>query len=167
MILGHALLEIVLIILMVLGFTHFVNNPGILKIISLVGAAILIYFGIKMISSLPSASLDSVNNYKKTSNLVMLGITMSAANPYWMIWWLSIGLSLVLGAKHLGITGIVIFFAGHILADLGWYSIVSLAVSKGKRFLSDKIYKGILFICAIILIMFGIYFGFNFLRQPS
>ncbi len=164
MIIGHAILEIVMVIAIVTGLSHFLNNNLTIKIISLSGAFILLFFGLNMLRSLPSVSLDFEPAQKKSSNLTLLGITMSIANPYWTIWWLTIGLGLVLSAQKAGYAALGVFFLGHITADLGWYSIVSFTISKGRRLLSDKIYKTILCICALILIGFAIYFGLGIFK---
>jgi threonine/homoserine/homoserine lactone efflux protein len=156
--LGHALLEAVMVGFIILGFTHFIHNPALILAISLAGSLILLYFGISMLTSIPRLSVDFKNNYKKSSSLILLGITMSITNPYWTVWWLTIGLGLVLAAQKQGFLAIGIFFLGHILADFGWYSIVSLAISKGRRFISLKIYKSIIFICGLTLLGFSIYF---------
>ncbi|MDP8252913.1 MAG: LysE family transporter [Candidatus Kaelpia aquatica] len=163
-ILGHAVLEVLMIILIALGLSNLINQPYVIKIISIFGAAILFLFGINMLKSIKNISLKLEAEKSKNSNLALLGITMSIASPYWSIWWLTIGLGLVLGAGKLGFTGIGVFFAGHIIADLIWYSIVSLTISKSKRFISDKTYKIIIFICGLILIGFGIYFSITIFR---
>jgi hypothetical protein len=56
--------------------------------------------------------------------------------------------------------GVIAFFAGHISADLAWYSVVSLAISKGRGFITDRLYKGIVAICASALGVFSGWFGF-------
>lgn len=165
-ILGHALLEILMVFLIVFGFASFIHNDLVLRTISFLGALILIYMGVKMIFSLPRLSLENLSGYKSSSNLVLLGITMSLVNPYWTVWWLTIGMGLVLAAQKAGIIAVCIFFAGHILADLGFYSIVSFIISKGKKITSGKAYKGVIFCCAFVLIGFGIYFGAKSLKFP-
>ena len=158
-ILGHAMLELVMIAAIVLGLSNFIENESILRWIAIVGAGILIFFGIKMMRSLKGLKLDLEGKQKMSSkNLVILGITMSVVNPFWTIWWLTIGLGFVLAAKKAGMIAIAIFFLGHILADLGWYSAVSFMITAGRRFISDGIYKGLIAVCAVVLIGFGIYF---------
>ncbi|MDP8234090.1 MAG: LysE family transporter [Candidatus Saelkia tenebricola] len=158
-ILGHAILEIAMVIIIVLGLNRFIDNALTTKTISLLGTFILLIFGLNILCNLPSMSLDLQTKQKKSSNLTLLGITMSIANPYWTIWWLTIGLGFVLSAQKTGFVALGVFFLGHITADLGWYSIVSFTISKGRNLLSDKIYKAILCACAIILIGFAIYFS--------
>lgn len=167
--LGHALLEAIMVGFIIFGFTHFIHNPAVILTISLVGSLILLYFGISMLFSIRRLSVDFKNNRQKSSSLILLGITMSISNPYWTIWWLTIGLGLVLGAQKQGFLAIGLFFLGHILADFGWYSIVSFVVSKGRKFISLKVYKIIISVCGLILIGFSIYgqtaLGKNFIKK--
>jgi threonine/homoserine/homoserine lactone efflux protein len=88
------------------------------------------------------------------------GILMSVANPYWIIWWATIGLGYILYSWQFGLWGIVFFFAGHILADLGWYSLISAAVAGGRNFLTDRLYRGLIAFCAVFLILFACYFAY-------
>ena len=155
---GHAIIEVLMVLLIVLGFSKFIAGGNILKIIAIFGSLILIYFAIDMFRSIPGLSIDVKTNSKPSGNLTLLGVTSSLANPYWSIWWLSIGMGLLLSAKNLGVMGVAIFFLGHILADLGFYSVVSFSMSRGRKFLSLKIYKAIIFSCALTLLIFGLFF---------
>lgn len=157
-ILGHAILELFMIALIVLGLSQFIENDFILRWIAIAGAGILIFFGIRMIRSLKGLKLDLEGKQMKSSNLVFMGITMSIVNPFWTIWWLTIGLGFVLAAQKAGLLAIAVFFSGHILADFGWYSAVSFMISAGRRFISDGVYRGLIAVCAVVLIGFGIYF---------
>ena len=89
------------------------------------------------------------------------GMLMSLANPYWTIWWATIGLGYILYSFKLGLLGVIAFFLGHILADLTWYAAVSFTVAHGRRFMNDRIYRGIIACCAAALLVFGLYFGFT------
>jgi threonine/homoserine/homoserine lactone efflux protein len=135
------------------------NNPAALKVIAVCGAAILVYFGVSLLLSLKKASLAPSPEKSKNSHLTMLGITLSLSNPYWAIWWLTIGMGLVLAAQKKGLTGIIVFFLGHIAADLGWYSFVSFSLSRNASRINLRVYKGMLFACALLLIGFGIFFA--------
>jgi threonine/homoserine/homoserine lactone efflux protein len=159
LILGHALSELLMLIIIIFGLSRFIHNPWVLKLISLAGAIILFYFGLKILFTLPRISLGLENRGAGSKNLILTGITVSIANPYWTIWWLTIGLGLLLSAKNQGLLAVGIFFLGHILADLIWYSLVSVTVSKTKRFISERIYKGMLASCGLLLIGFAIWFA--------
>ena len=118
-----------------------------------------------MLSSIPKLNLETQAKPIRSSGLVLLGITMSITNPYWSIWWLSIGLGLTLAAQKSGLTAVIIFFLGHILADFSWYSVVALVISKGRKFISLKVYRGIIFVCGLALIGFSIYFALSSLKS--
>lgn len=159
---GHAVLEILMVAVLALGLGKFINTPGIIKAVSFTGAVILIYFGINMLKRLPSAEMDfSAERRGKPSGMFMQGITLSIANPYWAVWWVTIGLGLLLSARQRGFSGLLFFFTGHILADLLWYSFVSFSLSRGKKFISLHAYRTVLKACAFIVISFGLYFGIN------
>ena len=88
------------------------------------------------------------------------GILMSVANPYWIIWWATIGLGYILYSWRFGFWGIAFFFVGHILADLVWYSLVAAAVAGGRHFLTNRLYRGLIAVCAVFLIVFAGYFAY-------
>ncbi|MCM8800947.1 MAG: LysE family translocator [Candidatus Omnitrophica bacterium] len=160
-ILGHALLEITMLLFVLGGIAHFLKQQVILKIIYLLGISFLFYYGFKMLKDLPKISLELKSSSLKNSNLILLGITTSLSNPYWTIWWLTIGLGLVLTAKKIGLLAVLIFFLGHILADFSWYSFVSLVINQGKGFICLKVYKAIVLICALGIIGFALLLVIN------
>jgi len=159
-ILGHAILELCAVAVLVMGLGRFINTPAIIRIISAAGAIILIWSGAGILRSIPEASLSAESSgAAKSLNIFLQGITMSLANPYWAVWWLTIGLGLLLSAGKGGLAGVMVFFAGHIFGDLAWYSFVSFSISKGRRFISLRFYRVLLGICGAAVILFGAYFG--------
>jgi threonine/homoserine/homoserine lactone efflux protein len=88
------------------------------------------------------------------------GILMSVANPYWIIWWATIGLGYILYSWRFGFWGIAFFFVGHILADLVWYSLIAAAVAGGRHFLTHRFYRGLIAVCAVFLMVFAGYFAY-------
>lgn len=158
-ILGHAIVELAMVSLIVLGFAQFMNHPAVLKTVALSGAAILIYFGISLTASLKNASLEPAAGRTRSGNLALMGVTMSLSNPYWSIWWLTIGMGLVLAAQKRGIIGLAVFFLGHILADLGWYSFISFSLSRSAKRMNVRFYRAMLAVCAVMLIGFGACFA--------
>jgi hypothetical protein len=85
---------------------------------------------------------------------------MSVANPYWIIWWATIGLGYIIYSWRFGFWGIAFFFVGHILADLVWYSLIAAAVAGGRHFLTDRLYRSLIASCAVFLIVFAGYFAY-------
>ena len=161
MIIGHGILELALVIALLLGLAPFLNQDRVFAGIALSGAGILIWMAVGMFRSLPSLSLSFEASQQQRGHLVLSGVLMSIANPYWTIWWATIGLGYILHCMRFGAWGIFFFFAGHILADLAWYALISGAVSKGRRFLNDRLYRGVIGVCAGFLVVFAGYFVYS------
>lgn len=158
---GHAILELGLVIALLMGLGSFLQQQSVFIVTALAGAVILCWMAFGMFYSLSSLSLSLDADSGQRNHPVVSGILMSAANPYWIIWWATIGLGYILYSWQFGVWGVVFFFAGHILADLAWYSCISAAVAKGRRFLTDSLYRGLIAICASFLILFAGYFAYR------
>ena len=158
-ILGHAILEVVMITLILFSLHQLSYSFMLMKMIALVGACMLLYNGIAMMVSVRDLKLEFKADATASRGLVLTGITMSLSNPYWMVWWLTIGLGLVLAAQQAGLAAIGIFFLGHISADFIWYTAISMMVSRGRNYLSQNVYRSIIFICGLAIVAFGLYFG--------
>jgi len=100
----------------------------------------------------------SASPNQPVSNPYMAGLVTSAANPYFWIWWLSVGSAMVIAGLEGGLVLAGAFMIGHWTADTVWYTLVSSGVSQGRTFLSDNAYRNIMIFCGIFLILFGIYY---------
>jgi len=157
---GHAILELALVVALLLGLAPFFQQPFVFITVAIAGAFILFWMAFNMFRSLPSMRLSWEGEHERSNHPIISGILMSVANPYWIIWWATIGLGYILYSWQFGFWGIAFFFAGHILADLGWYSLISAAVAGGRNFLTDRLYKGLVAVCAAFLILFACYFAY-------
>jgi threonine/homoserine/homoserine lactone efflux protein len=158
---GHAILELLLIILIFLGFDIILQSTATQTIIGIVGGLLLIYMGGRMIYDALKKRIKIELDAQKTKskNMVLSGMAISAANPYFIIWWAVIGLGLLLQAyQTFGIMGIVIFYIGHITADFIWYGLVSVVIGKTRKFIKEKPYRIIIAVLGGVLIYFGISF---------
>jgi len=170
LILGHGILELALIVALVKGAASYLKQGVVTNSISVVGGGVLFWMGLGMIMQSRPISLPvnspAEKEVKRAHGFhpVAEGILVSASNPYWLLWWLTIGLGYLLMAMRYGIMGMVSFFVGHIMADLMWYSVVSYGVSRGRRLLTDKVYRGIVRFCGLFLILFGFWFLFAGMR---
>ncbi|MBN1898688.1 MAG: LysE family transporter [Spirochaetes bacterium] len=166
-ILGHMVLEIVLLLGIIFGMGQFLQNDLLIRIIFLAGGMILITMGYHFIKTFKKTNLkkDGSSRVKIAGHPVIGGILVSLSNPYWTIWWVTIGLAYVMKSIPYKFWGVSAFFSGHILADLLWYSLVSFFFGKGKQFVSEKIYHMILLGCGIFLALFGIYFFISGIRH--
>lgn len=161
MILGHGILELALVLALLAGLAPFLQRDDVFVAIALAGGGILLWMAISMFRSLPGLSLDFAAGEKKKQNLVLAGIIFSLANPYWLIWWATIGLGYIVYSVQFGAPGIISFFAGHILADLAWYAFISFGVARGRRYFSDRVYRRLIGCCAAFLLLFSGYFLYS------
>ena len=86
---------------------------------------------------------------------------MSLANPYWVIWWAEIGLGYVTYSIQFGLPGLISFFAGHLSADIAWYTLVSFSIAKGKKLLTDSAYRILTGVCATAIAGFAFWFAYS------
>ncbi len=163
-IVGHALLELALVLLLLVGLGAWLNRPLILGTVGVLGAGMLGWMGFMTLKASRLGRLEFEAQGDSSLNPVVAGVLMSAANPYWLLWWLTIGLGYVMFAMKYGWAGVAIFYLGHILADFAWYTLVSGAVAGGRRFLSDGLYRGFLTGCGVFLLGFGGYFAVQGVR---
>ena len=160
LIVGHGLLEIVLILGLFFGLAPIFKHNTFFLITAFVGSAIMILMAWGMFRSLPTLTISTKVTGERKNNLLITGALMSLANPYWIIWWATIGLGYTIYAQKFGFIGIALFFVGHILGDFIWYSAISTAVSKGKKLFTDKIYRLLIGVCALFLLAFSVYLLF-------
>jgi len=157
-ILGHGVLEAALIIIIALGFAEAIHNERILGTVAIVGGVVLLWMAINIVKDIKNIKTDLISDRGAWGGPIVAGALTSLANPYWIIWWMTIGLGYVMVSLTFGLVGLVVFFIGHISADLLWYSIIAFLVSRGKRHLGKRLYGGILGVCALMLLFFGISF---------
>lgn len=172
LVLGHAILEAILILGLILGLGRFIQLPAVRIIIGVLGGLMLIWMGYDLAFkesrkgriALPEVAVTAETPSAKGMtdlNPVLAGIVISISNPYWLMWWVMVGLAMITQALNLGWVGVGCFYIGHISADLGWYSLISGALAKGRRFLSDRIYRWLLFICGLFLIFLALVFIYD------
>jgi threonine/homoserine/homoserine lactone efflux protein len=155
---GHAILEAALVILVTLGLGPILGLPAVFIAISLSGGLIMLWMAFSMFRSLPTLVFDMAKSDKRYGHLVWSGVVLSLSNPYWTVWWVTIGLGWISRGMKLGPAGVIAFYAGHIVGDLSWYSFLSFAIAKGRRFLTDKRYRIMIGVCAGALAGFGLWF---------
>jgi threonine/homoserine/homoserine lactone efflux protein len=165
LIIGHGILELALVITLLLGLAPFLMREEVFIVIAIAGAGFLLWMALKMFHSLPSLHLSLDVERSDRNHLVISGALLSIANPYWLVWWATIGLGYLIHSKRFGLLGIFFFFTGHFFADFTWYAAVAAAVGKGRHFLSDRVYRIIIGICATFLVIFACYFIYAALQK--
>lgn len=165
MIFGHGMLELALVLALLGGLAPLFSRDEVFIFVSLLGGAILLWMACMMFRELPGLKLKIEHHDQKPRSLILSGILLSLANPYWFIWWATIGIGYIMYSVKFGLPGIVAFFTGHILADLAWYSLISFGVAKGRNFFTDIFYRRLIGACASFLLIFSCYFFYSGLQR--
>ena len=161
LVLGHAIVELLLVVALAWGLSEVLEQSLVAGIIGVVGGLFLVgmsYTLLRQARHAVSPLEVSSQPHGHVHWLIVSGALMSVANPFWLLWWATVGAKLVLWSLAAGAIGVVVFFLGHILSDLGWYSMVSLVIARGKRLMSPRVYRGLLLICGLFLTGLGVYF---------
>lgn len=154
---GHTIVELPLIVLLGLGAFSMEMIPNFRDIIAIIGAIGLFAFAGIQIKSV----LSQENYFKKYSKFepFKAGVFLSALNPFFIIWWLTIGFKLISDALWIwSFWGIAILFAFHIWMDYAWLSGTAYLSNRSLKFLSNKNYRFLILGISVALIYFGIRF---------
>ena len=162
---GHAILELLLLVGLMFGLAPLFQNETFFIIVAFVGGLIMLWMATGMFKSLPTLSVNGVQVADKKNNLVLSGALMSLVNPYWIIWWATIGIGYIITAQEFGWIGVIIFYIGHIMGDMIWYCAISFAVGKGKQLFTDKIYRILIGVCGLFLVGFSFYLVYSGLQK--
>lgn len=162
--LGHAVVEFTMVILLAFGLGPILSRPVVAATIALFGGLFLLWMGWDLIRGAWTGKLTlNLNARSEATGLARLGSVpagalISLSNPYWFLWWATIGAGYVVIALGFGVAGLLAFYCGHILADLTWNSLLTLIASGGRRFLPANFYKWLLIVFGVFLIAFSGYF---------
>ena len=183
---GHMTVELLLIILLSLslfGFSSLTAGPTALRIVGMIGGIAIILFAMAQILNITKRAgyaADIINKNKnqeigfgssyfflldklgKKISLgpLVVGMIFTAMNPFFVIWWLTVGVKLISDSILLfGILeGVVILFLFHIWMDYAWLALTAYLISKGWSIVKMKSYYFFMICINILLVSYGIYF---------
>ena len=107
--LGHAIVEMPLILLLVVGVASFLESATARATIGLTGGAVLVLMGLQLLLSLRKETQESEAPVQR--HPLVIGIVLTAANPYFLVWWATVGLALATEAVAFGVVALVLFAA--------------------------------------------------------
>jgi len=152
---GHAVIEVPLILLIYFGFARFFQNNTVQVVLSILGGAMIVWIGLNMFRTRTKLTQQGKD---LPYNTIAAGIITTGFNPFFLLWWATIGSMLVMKFLDFGITGLIVFTIVHWLCDLAWLTFVSNVVYRTHSIWSQKLHLGIFIGCSLLLIGFGIWF---------
>jgi len=169
--LGHSLLELLMVIALSLGLKNVLGNRYVTGVIGVLGGMVMLWFSYGMIKSAylginaPQAAIAAQGASFTSLQLIGKGILTSLSNPYWLIWWATIGATYMLVSLEKSAVGISTFYIGHISSDFAWYSLIAAALVFGKQLFSDRVYMGLIIVCGLFLIYMGGFFFYSGVKK--
>ena len=167
---GHAIVEFPLIIALsysLYSFSYTLHLSDIVfKFIGLIGGIFLLFFAILQVFSILK---DKSNNSQAMTNLkfniknpILVGFIFTILNPFFLVWWLTIGSKLISDSIiNFGIVeGILVIFLSHIWMDYFWLWFTSFMINKGKFVIKEKFYKIFIIAISVCLGIYGFYLLF-------
>lgn len=158
---GHAIVELPLVVLIGVGVFTLESLPEFRAIVSILGAAsIFVFAAIQIRSTLKSDHKTGKSRYGS----LLTGVLLTGLNPFFLVWWFTIGLKIISDAYALWFFwGILIMFGLHIWMDYAWLIFVSAISSKGARLLSSRKYRVLIIGVNLVLVYFGVLFVLDYL----
>jgi len=170
-VLGHAVLELTLIVALVVGLGSLLERHSVQAAVEIGGGAMLVWMGASMALAVVRGHVSLKWEHDAAAppraQPVLAGILASLSNPYWLIWWATIGMAYLSKSYAAGALGVGAFYVGHIMGDLTWYSAVSGLMAAGRRFIGLSVYKGLLVFCGAFLIVLAVVFLYAGVRGIS
>jgi threonine/homoserine/homoserine lactone efflux protein len=160
---GHVTLELAMVIALFFGLDGLLKQSVVAGAIGLLGGLFLLWMGFGIARSAWRGGVSLNLNQRAqveagSRNPIVGGVLTTLSNPYWLLWWATVGSAYLLTFRAFGFPGIVAFYIGHTLADWVWNNVVAFIVATGRRAMSDRVYRGILIICGVFLVALSFYF---------
>ncbi len=169
-IVGHVLVEVVVVLLFVYGLLHFLDDPIVFSCVSVLGGLFLLYTSYELFREARRGT--GVEDFAMGRNVayptIVGGILFTCLNPAFPLWWVTVGSRMLLeGLRQAGMAGVWTIVCGHWLADFGWYVLVGVTTHSKKDTLLERGWLHILKrALAVFLACIGAYFMYTGL-SPS
>lgn len=160
---GHGIVELPLMLLIVAGAGAVFEIPSVRIAIGLAGGGFLLWMAAQMAREArhPGQQAEA----KTARSPVVTGMVLSGSNPYFLLWWATVGLALATQAYELGVLAFALFAGVHWLCDLLWLEVLSQASFRGRSLLKGRAQPIVLGICAAAMAIFGARFVFSALQS--
>lgn len=163
LIVGHMLAEVLLLVAIFAGLGGVLQRKVVMRTVGIVGGLVMLYFAWGMIELALHGPLGHGQQghftAMSTGMLIGQGFVLSVFNPYWVLWWATIGVGMIsnLVAKH-GKRAWIAFFIGHESADYIWYVGISLLIALSGAFLSESVHRVLILVCGVGIAVLGLLF---------
>jgi len=157
---AHTLVEFALVMLLAFGLLTVANEPIVKLTVGFAGGIVLLVFGVMQIrGSLTSKFGETKSGGVATRNLLLIGLAFTGLNPFFIVWWLTVGASLILlSLEFASLAGVVFMYVCHVWMDYAWLTSVAHFSKMGTNVVGFKWYRFIMAVFGVVLIYFGLTF---------
>jgi threonine/homoserine/homoserine lactone efflux protein len=157
---AHTLVEFTLVMLLALGLLSVASEPMVRLAVGFAGGVALLVFGAMQIrGSFSSETGVEESERKANRSLLFIGLAFTGLNPYFIIWWLTIGATLILLAlEFAGLAGVVFMYVCHVWVDYAWLMLLANLAKRSTKILRLKWYRVLMAVFGAVLIYFGLSF---------
>ncbi len=158
--LGHGLVEIPLMTAIYLGLGGLLASGGFQRGVALGGGLVLLYLGWQMVREREKLATERDLPYSS----VTAGVLTTALNPYFLLWWATIGAALISRSLKFGLLGFLALAVSHLSCDILWELFVSKTVHRTRSFWSMRLHRWLFIGAGLMLVGFGGVFLWGALR---
>ncbi|UVS69494.1 LysE family transporter [Nitrososphaera viennensis] len=159
---GHAVVESTVIAVIAAGlFSASAFIADYADIVTIFGGVSIIGFAIVQIISIVAArkKSDQKKKIETRKGPFATGVAFSALNPFFLVWWLTVGLKLISDSAAFGsVTGPALLFGMHVWMDYAWLAATAYLASKGSSVLKSKYYRVLMLGLTGLLLYYGAQF---------
>lgn len=143
--------DLPIVLLSITILNSFQSTDLILGMLSITGAAFLIYLGIKNFSF----NANSPNTKSSYTASIKYGIIANLLSPHPYLFWITIGAPIFTKASKTGAANSFGFIVGFYLLLVSSKIVIALISSRIKGFLNSNTYKNIMKLIGVVLFIFS------------
>lgn len=152
---GHGMVEIPLIVMICFGLSTILKISYFQIAIFLFGG---IFLGLMAYDMFKEVTRTEIESAEFRGGSILAGIALSAGNPYFLLWWATVGAAIITKISQFGNTLLALFIALHLSCDVIWYLILSSLTYNSRKFFGNIFQKVLFSVCGIFLSFFSIKF---------
>jgi len=152
---GHGIVEFPLMVLIYYGVGDLLKIGYVEASVFTLGGLFLLFMGADMLRSVRGAAGFDADDSRKP---LAAGILLSMGNAYFLVWWATVGASLISKAVAFGIVGVTAFALVHWSCDFAWLYVLSAVSYRGGNLLGVRFQRVVFGVCGAFLLLFGVSF---------
>lgn len=157
---GHLVAELPIFFLVAYGMITVESIAGLRNVLLIVASIFLFYFGYLHIK-IGDVEFEAL---EETKHPFIIGFVFSLFNPYFILWWVTIGSIFIYDSiRLLGFIWLPAIYLSHVWMDYAWLTLLAFLANLGVTRFSSRFLKYVNIGLGVILILFGLSFTYDVL----